>query len=448
MTSRTEGKIYIRIRFSLHECLCVFQERAPEKADGCTGPPAAVFMAGNEFVVLPADEFLALSYACSEEVRRIEKRNNCVMKAEVKVEFVKGDGQGHPQKALSEFKAFTQSLLGPASSSMVPPRRLHAEEMDMQTRIIEPVQDLQPAQSSLEQHQPSQSKERVETFRSCARSLDLPEASSSASQQTAADMQMDIDGSLFSGGITIEEGCWSQLMMLHNKQLVKVKEKFNVRLEEEHVGQGRVRIRPSGRNSALESHAARAIADLCQRTVASPFTSHKPISATGFTKPDPLENTPQRDRGELLVNGQSGGSAAPKTATVEAAAGGGDHEGDLCPICFDTCQDKSQLGCKHEFCSSCLESSVNFLGPCCPVCKHVFGTMVGNQPDGTMTSRTIPKSLPGFPNCGTIGIDYNIPSGMQTVNVQNIWKRFILNFVSNFLFSPLTGKTPTSGGAV
>lgn len=405
-------------------------------------------MAGNEFVVLPADLFLALSYAHSEEVRRIEKRNNCIMKAEVKVEFVKGDGQGHPQKALSEFKAFTQNLVAPAPSSVVPPRRLHPEEMDMQTRIIKPEEDVRPAQSSLEQHQPSQSKERVEAFHSCARSLDLPEASSSAPQQTAADVKMDIDGSLFSGGIPIEERCWSQLTMLYNKQLGKVQDKFNVRLKEEHVGQGRVVIRPSGRNAALESHAARAIADLCQRTVASPFTSNKPVGATGFTKPDRLKNTPQRDRGEPLVNVQSGGSAAPKTATVEAAAGGGDRKEDLCPICFDTCKDKRQLGCKHEFCSGCLESSVNFLGPCCPICKHVFGTMVGNQPDGIMTSKTIPKSLPGFPNCDTIAIYYNIPSGMQTVNVQNIWKRFILNFVSTFLFSPLTGKAPTSGSAV
>lgn len=365
-------------------------------------------MAGNQFVVLPADAFLALSYGCSEEVRCIEKRNNCVMKAEVKVEFVKGDGQGHPQKALSEFKALAQSSLGPAPGSVVPPRRLHPEEMDMQTRITKPEEGVQPAQSSLEQHEPSQSKERVDTFRSCARSLDLPEASSSAPQQTVADVKMDIDGSLFSGGITIEEKCWTQLTMLYHKQLAKVQEKFNVRLKEERVGRGRVRIRPSGRNAALESHAARAIADLCQRTVTSPFTSNRPVSATGFTKPDPLKNTPQRVRGQPLVNGQSGASAVPKTATVEAAAGGGDRKGDPCPICFDTCKDKRQLGCKHEFCSGCLESSVNFLGPCCPVCKHVFGTMVGNQPDGTMTSRTIPQSLPGFPNCGTIAICYDI----------------------------------------
>lgn len=405
-------------------------------------------MAGNEFVVLPADVFLALSYAYSEEVRCIEKRNNCVLKAEVKVEFVEGVGQGHPQKALSEFKAFTQSLLAPAPSSVVPPRRLHPEEMDVQTRIIEPEEDVQPAQSSLEQHQPSQSKERGETFRSCAHSLDVPEASSSASQQTAADVKMDIDGSLFRGGITIEERCWSRLTMLYNKQLAKVQAKFNVRLIVEHVGQGRVVIRPSGRNAALESHAVRAIVDLCKRTVDSLFTSNKPVSATGFTEPDPLENTPQRERGQPLVNGQSGGGAAPKTATVEAAAGGGDRKGDLCPICFDPCKDKRQLSCKHEFCSGCLESSVNFLGPCCPVCQHVFGTMVGNQPDGTMTSMTIPKSLPGFPHCDTIAICYNIPSGMQTVNVQNFWKRFILNFVSTFLFSLLTGKTPTSGSAV
>lgn len=401
----------------------VFQERAPVNEEGCTGPPAAVFMAGNEFVVLPADMFLALRCAYSEEVARIEKRNNCIMKAEVKVEFVKGDGRGHPQKALSEFR----SLLGPAHSSVVPPRRLDSEEMHMKWRITKPEEDVQPAQSSLEQQEPSQSKERVEVFRSGARPLDVPEVS----QQMAADVKMDIDDPLFSGGITIEESCWKVMITCYNEHLVKILQKFNVQLKQKWVGQGRVSIRLSGgRSAALESHAARAIFDLYRRIVTLLITSNQPAGATGFTEPDSLKNTPERDRDEPLVNGQSGDSAVPKAAMVEAAAGGGDHKEDICPICFDIFEDKRQLSCKHEFCGGCLANSVSSLGPCCPICKHVFGTMVGNQPDGTMTSNTIATSLPGFPHCGTIVIYYTIPSGRQTVNVQNIWKCFILSFVS------------------
>ncbi|CAG06732.1 unnamed protein product [Tetraodon nigroviridis] len=60
------------------------------------------------------------------------------------------------------------------------------------------------------------------------------------------------------------------------------------------------------------------------------------------------------------------------------------------------------------------DRSVEALGPCCPVCKHVFGTMVGNQPDGTMRADIIPTPLPGFPNCGTIVITYTVPDGIQT----------------------------------
>lgn len=65
-----------------------------------------------------------------------------------------------------------------------------------------------------------------------------------------------------------------------------------------------------------------------------------------------------------------------------------------------------------------------------------------------MRAEIIPTPLPGFPNCGTIVITYTVPDGIQTVNVQNIWKRFILNFVSTFFVSPLAGKTPESRNAV
>lgn len=47
----------------------------------------------------------------------------------------------------------------------------------------------------------------------------------------------------------------------------------------------------------------------------------------------------------------------------------------------------------------------------------------GNQPEnGTMTHMTEHQSLPGYENCGTIVIRYNIPGGIQGVssNVINI----------------------------
>lgn len=422
----------------LNECMRMLQERAPVNEEGCAGPPAAVPMAGNEYLDLKAHMLPALCWTYREDVRDIEKRNNCVMN--VKVEFTKGEGGGDPQKALSELKTLIQSVVGPPHGSVAPLGRPDPEELDTQTRIDKPEEDVQLAQSSLEQHEPRQSRKTAEVFSRDGGGFSAPariqwKLPTRLSQPM---VKMDIDDPLFSGGITIERSGWELMTTSYAEDLFKVQKKFSVHFEPDHrVGQGKVRIRVvGGGNAALESHAVRALSHLYKRIVTSPFNTNQPGGATGFTGPDP----PKRGRGEPLLNGQSGDSAVTKKATVE--------EEDSCPICLDAFTDKKRLGCKHEFCRGCLDSSVNSMGPCCPVCKQVFGKMVGDQPDGTMISTIYPKSLPGFPECATIVITYDILSGVQTVNVQKIWKCFFVNFVSNFLFFPLTGKTPKSGKVI
>ncbi|RXN31987.1 E3 ubiquitin- ligase DTX3L-like protein [Labeo rohita] len=93
---------------------------------------------------------------------------------------------------------------------------------------------------------------------------------------------------------------------------------------------------------------------------------------------------------------------------------GAHAEEETCVICMDSFNDKEKLKCGHEFCRDCIKRSVNNLGSICPVCKEVFGKLEGNQPDGKMTVTTSKSSLPGYPDCGTIEITYNIPSGIQT----------------------------------
>ncbi|TRY97799.1 hypothetical protein DNTS_008290 [Danionella cerebrum] len=89
-------------------------------------------------------------------------------------------------------------------------------------------------------------------------------------------------------------------------------------------------------------------------------------------------------------------------------------EEDNCVICMDSFTNKEKLKCGHEFCKECLKQSVESLGPLCPVCKKVFGRIIGNQPDGTMTIKNRRAPLPGFPNCGSFEILYYIPGGVQT----------------------------------
>ncbi|KAG1931029.1 putative E3 ubiquitin-protein ligase DTX3 [Pimephales promelas] len=99
-------------------------------------------------------------------------------------------------------------------------------------------------------------------------------------------------------------------------------------------------------------------------------------------------------------------------------------EEETCSICMDSFTDKKKLKCGHEFCQDCIRLSVESMGPICPVCKEVFGILEGNQPDGTMRVTNSRTSLPGYPRCGTIEINYYIPSGIQTEKHANPGKRY------------------------
>ena len=49
----------------------------------------------------------------------------------------------------------------------------------------------------------------------------------------------------------------------------------------------------------------------------------------------------------------------------------------------------------------------------CPTCKTIHGVKIGNQPPGQMQVNLLHNPLPGYSNCGTIQISYNIKSGVQ-----------------------------------
>ncbi|XP_056106467.1 E3 ubiquitin-protein ligase DTX4 [Rhinichthys klamathensis goyatoka] len=60
----------------------------------------------------------------------------------------------------------------------------------------------------------------------------------------------------------------------------------------------------------------------------------------------------------------------------------------------------------------------------CPTCKTIYGVKTGNQPPGKMEYHVIPHSLPGYPDCKTIRIIYNIPPGIQGPEHPNPGKPF------------------------
>ncbi|NWR42755.1 DTX3L ligase, partial [Regulus satrapa] len=96
-----------------------------------------------------------------------------------------------------------------------------------------------------------------------------------------------------------------------------------------------------------------------------------------------------------------------------------EKEEDECPICRERIKNKKTLEkCKHAFCTMCIDRAMTYK-QACPVCNTVCGILTGNQPEGTMSAKTIRFSLPGYPNCDTIQIDYVMNGGIQTSSHPN-----------------------------
>lgn len=92
------------------------------------------------------------------------------------------------------------------------------------------------------------------------------------------------------------------------------------------------------------------------------------------------------------------------------------NEDEPCPICMEPIRagKKETLGCKHSFCSSCLEKAFD-CKPVCPICGKVYGVLKGIQPEGVMKITKSSSFLPGYEEYETIIIHYHIPSGIQKV---------------------------------
>ncbi|KGL72348.1 E3 ubiquitin-protein ligase DTX3L, partial [Tinamus guttatus] len=97
---------------------------------------------------------------------------------------------------------------------------------------------------------------------------------------------------------------------------------------------------------------------------------------------------------------------------------------DVCPVCMDKINNKEVLTkCKHAFCKGCIEQAMTYK-KACPVCHTYYGLEQGDQPEGTMTFKTIHEQLPGYPKCKTIEITYNMHGGIQTNRHPNPGKRY------------------------
>lgn len=381
------------------------------------------FTAQEETCPLPVGHFWYVNHIYKEEIKRIEKENGVKFMAEVKVTFQADRKDAVPLKALCEFTNLVQKCLGESDGSVIPLKHVSPEKWKDMLKIAHKKENkllLTVSSEEMTACGPRQSQDAVRKSLNAAISTSTSVGDSTrASQDTSLKISTSIRDPLVSTGLTMEESYWKLMTTSFSEQVAKIKTKFGVDFKESGVSEGRVKVKAfynrSGGNKSMESHAVRALLHLYQKVATSPLSFTQYHGATGFTSV-PSEGA----TGGPVSNGQLGyGTDAP---TGGGAAAGDEDEN--CPICMDRFTNKKQLKCKHEFCEECLARSRESLGPTCPVCKDVFGKMEGDQPDGQMTWYRGSSSLPGFPGCGTITINYTISSGVQTEKHSNPGKRY------------------------
>ncbi|KAJ3586434.1 hypothetical protein NHX12_012832 [Muraenolepis orangiensis] len=108
------------------------------------------------------------------------------------------------------------------------------------------------------------------------------------------------------------------------------------------------------------------------------------------------------------------------------AARGDADPNTVCSICMGDVVEKTTLErCGHSFCRSCLDQAFK-VKKACPVCRLVYGQLIGNQPaNGSMVVERDPDlELPGHEGYGCICVIYSFPPGLQAPEHPNPGVRF------------------------
>lgn len=120
-------------------------------------------------------------------------------------------------------------------------------------------------------------------------------------------------------------------------------------------------------------------------------------------------------------------SITKPSATLNVSSNSNDSR-EICSICMDPIEDSVRsLPCGHSFHSSCIKKQFNYQ-PKCPCCGKIYGQLRGEVLKGQiMLDNKTTDRLAGYPECGTIEINYMIPDGSQQVSHIICCQR--LNFV-------------------
>ncbi|XP_037998364.1 E3 ubiquitin-protein ligase DTX3L [Motacilla alba alba] len=293
--------------------------------------------------------------------------------------------------------------------------------------------------------------------------------------QAEKSMKISSEWYKYKNGIEVDASVFKLLETILSKEIENINGKFDtlVEIEEKSYGQKVIIFRPKSKTSDMSSHATESFISAFQSASAmlrekiisvklsedQKKTLHVLPNAKKFEDfnvklqknedkltlrglADHLSAAEKCKKSPLNIEGTQTRNRAPLSSDLSSQEATGvskkcrvrqknnlssegqtqaktEEKEDECPICKDTIKNKEILEkCKHEFCKTCIDIAMTYK-QACPVCNTVCGVLTGNQPEGTMSTRTKNFSLPGYPNCGTIQIDYDMHGGIQTSSHPN-----------------------------
>uniref|UniRef100_A0A3Q3D0L3 E3 ubiquitin-protein ligase n=1 Tax=Haplochromis burtoni TaxID=8153 RepID=A0A3Q3D0L3_HAPBU len=430
------------------------------------GKQSSTVSAGEEICTcsIPVGHFWYVNHMYEEEMQHIEKKNVVKIMADVKVRFEVDQKHGSPDRALEEFANLVQKSLVESSGSVIPLKFIDSDQWGDALKTIQKKKNkllVTLTSETMTVRGPGQSQDVIsKCLYADTHWKRNTDASHQEYERETQDTSLKIDVTtkdhLMHMGLTMEESYWKVMITSYSEKVAKIKDKFNVDLKESDVGQGKVNVKAVYKkdegNASMESHAVRELFHLYQKTATSPmnvsherqrealkgcsngtycfggkhehsrFVSSQFHGATGFS--GTIISQSEGASNEPVLNGQSANRKHNIDPPTDSGKRAGDQSDERCPICLDKFKNKRQLNCKHEFCKDCLKQAEKANGPICPICRVVFGKIVGDQPDGRMSHQILTIPLPGYSDCGTIMISYEIPSGTQTEKHPNPGQRY------------------------
>ncbi|NWT56882.1 DTX3L ligase, partial [Erythrocercus mccallii] len=295
--------------------------------------------------------------------------------------------------------------------------------------------------------------------------------------QAEKNMKISSEWYKYRNGIEVDASVFKLLETILSKEIENINGNFDtlVEIKENSYGQKVIIFSPRPKTSDMSSHATEsfinafqsASAMLREKIISMKLSEDKKKTLNTLLNAKKFEDfnvKPQKKEDKLILSGlpdhlyaaeeyikallntedstqtknraplfsdlsSQGATGASKKSSIrqknnlsseeQTQAKTGENEEDECPICRDRIKNKKTLEkCKHAFCKICIDRAMTYK-QACPVCNTVCGVLTGNQPDGTMSTKTMSFSLPGYPKCGTIQIVYDMHGGIQTSSHPN-----------------------------